>query len=263
MFWLWALPLGALGAVPNAFLRSQMRFRFLASYATVELIACQAITIFFAWRGFGAFSFVIPSPLAALVRTVVFWQVGKPPLKWRFRRRQFWLLLRGSSAVFATKLVTSLRENGDYMLLGLFASKSSVGFYFMAFKLAAMPVYALANSLSGVLFPALAQLRGEPGRQRAAVLSASRVIALAVIPLSFIQAAAAKPFLHLFFREKWLAAAPILSLLVSASLSMLCPVWRVLWSPPMEGSSRCGSGRSAGYPFSFCSLAPAALFTEP
>jgi PST family polysaccharide transporter len=207
------LPVGALGTVPNAFLRSQLKFRFLATYGIVELTACQVATILLAWRGFGAYSFVIPSPFAALVRAIVLWRVARPPLRGRVRRRQFSLLLRCGSAVFGTKLVTALRQNGDYLLLGAFASNASVGLYFLAFKLAAAPVYMLASSMSGVLFPALAQLRGEPWRQRCAVLSASRAVALAVIPLSVLEAAVARPFVRSFFGEKWVAAAPMLSIL--------------------------------------------------
>jgi PST family polysaccharide transporter len=93
------------------------------------------------------------------------------------------------------------------------ASKSSVGLYFMAFKFAAVPVYTLVNSMYGVLFPALVQLRGEPIRQREAALSASRAIALAVIPLSFLQAAVSGSLLRLFFGAKWTGAVVMLSIL--------------------------------------------------
>jgi O-antigen/teichoic acid export membrane protein len=208
-----SLPLSALATVPNACLRSNLRFRFIATYATVELLATQLLTILLAWRGFGAFSFVIPTPLSALVRTIVFWRVARPNAKWRLRWWQLRILLHSGVSVFGQKLVTSLRENGDYLLLGALATKSEVGLYFMAFKLAAAPVYTLVNSMYGVLFPALAQLRPEPLRQRAAALSASRSIALAVIPLSFLQAAVSPSLLHLFFGEKWTAAAAMLSVL--------------------------------------------------
>jgi PST family polysaccharide transporter len=208
-----SLPLGALATVPKAYLRSHLRFRFVSTYATVELIGTQLMTILLAWRGFGAFSFVIPTPLAALVRTIVFWQVAQPPVNWRLRWWHVRTLLRSGSNVFGRKLVTSLRENGDYLLLGLLASKADAGLYFMAFRLAAVPVYTLASSMNDVLFPVLAKLRGEPARQRAAALSVSRAIALGVIPLSFLSAAVSPLLLRLFFGEKWAGAAVMLSIL--------------------------------------------------
>ncbi len=207
------VPLAALATVPSVYLRSNMRFRFLATYATGELLGTQLLTILLAWCGFGAFSFVIPGPFAAIVRAIVFWQVARPPKQGRLRWWPVRVLLQSGSAVFGQKLLTSLRENGDYLLLGIVASKTSVGLYFMAFKLAAVPVYALVGSMYGVLFPALVKLRGQPVRQRAAALSASRSIALAVIPLSFLQAAVSGSLLRLLFGDKWTGAALMLSIL--------------------------------------------------
>ena len=175
--------------------------------------ATSLLTIVLAWRGFGAYSFVIPTPLAALARAILFWQVARPPRACKPRRWPLRVLLRSGSTVFGQKLLTSLRENGDYLLLGMVARKAEVGLYFMAFKLAAVPVYTLVSSMAGVLFPALAQLRNEPARQRAAALSASRAIALAVVPLSFLQAAVAPSLLRLFFGERWQGAAGMLSIL--------------------------------------------------
>ena len=208
-----SLPLAAFSTVPRAYLRKDLRFRFMATYATAELLATQLLTIFLAWRSFGAYSFVIPTPLAAAVRTLIFWYAAEAPQRARLRWWHLRVLLRSGSTVFGQKLVTSLRENGDYLLLGFVARKAEVGLYFMAFKLAAVPVYTLVSSLSGVLFPALAQLRSEPDRQCAAALSASRAIALAVIPLSFLQAAVSGSVLRIFFGERWVPAAATLSIL--------------------------------------------------
>ena len=208
-----SFPLTAFATVPNARLRADLRFRFLASYATAELLLTQALTILLAWRGFGAFSFVMPVPIIAGLRAFVYRRVTKAPVQRRIRRWPLKVLLRGGSALLGQKALTALRENGDYLLLGIVARKSEVGFYFLAFKLAAVPVYTLAGSLYSVLFPALAQLRTEPARQLAAAVGASRTLALIVIPLSFLQAAIAGSFLRVFFGEKWVPAAAMLSIL--------------------------------------------------
>jgi O-antigen/teichoic acid export membrane protein len=208
-----SMPIGALATVPNVALRFQMRFRFLAIYTTAEMFGVQIATILLAWAGLGAFSFVIPTPFAAACKTLVFWNAGRFQMNWHFRKLQIRLLLRSGSAVCGQKLLTSLRENGDYMLLGSTVSHASLGLYYLAFRLAAVPVYALANSLSGALLPALAQLRVEPGRQQRAVHTATRIIALCVIPLSFVQAAVSGPLINLIFGQKWRGAAPLLSIL--------------------------------------------------
>ncbi len=94
-----SLPFGALATVSRAYLRTQLRFRFMATYATLELLATSLLTIAMAWRGFGAYSFVIPTPLAALVRAIIFWQVAQPPRPGTPRGWHLRVLLRSGSTV--------------------------------------------------------------------------------------------------------------------------------------------------------------------
>jgi O-antigen/teichoic acid export membrane protein len=208
-----SMPLTALCVVPDACLRANLKFRFVAVYGTAEFIGIQAATVLFAWFGFGPYSFVLPVPMAAIVKAAVFWTAARPPVVWKFRRQQTRLILLSGSAVFGQKLLTAMRNNADYALLGIVATKSSVGLYFLAFKLAAMPVYTLANGITGALFPAFAQLRGDPKRQLTAALCASRIIAFAVLPFSFLQAALSGPVIHIFFGVKWQGASSLVSIL--------------------------------------------------
>jgi PST family polysaccharide transporter len=117
------------------------------------------------------------------------------------------------AAVFGTRILTAAVGQGDYFVLGLVAPKPVVGAYFFAFRLAVMPVQMLAGNFSSVLFPALAQLRNEPERQKKAALNASRMLAFAVMPFGFMQAAVARPILSLVFGAKWEDAIPLVQIL--------------------------------------------------
>ena len=55
------------------------------------------------------------------------------------------------------------------------------------------PLWILAGNFSGVIFPVLAQLRGDPQRQGDAALKASNLLSFCVMPLAMLQAAAAAP----------------------------------------------------------------------
>jgi O-antigen/teichoic acid export membrane protein len=219
-----SMPIGTLSTVPTVILRSQLRFKFLASYNAFELIAQQVFTILLAWRGFGAYAFVIPVPLMAVVRVAVFWIVGRPPLRFRLRRAQGGYLLRNGAAVFGSKLIVSAIGQGDYAILGVFASNATVGAYFFAFRLAAQPVFVLAGNFSAVIYPVLSQFKADLRRQRDAALRASRLLAHIVMPLSVIQAGVAAPLLHAFFGARWLAAIPLIQIL-SVGLAFDAPPW--------------------------------------
>ena len=207
-----SLPLTALSTVPMAKIRADLNFRFLAGYTTAELAALQLLTIALAVLGFGVYSFAVPVPVMALVRAVTFWWVARPRLG-RLRIRQLRMIGSNSAAAFGAKILTAGVSQGDYFVLGLVAAKPVVGAYFFAFRLAIQPVQLLAGNLSNVLFPILAQLRGEPKRQGEAALNASRVLSYVVMPYCFLQAAVARPLLNLVFGDKWQAAIPLVQIL--------------------------------------------------
>jgi PST family polysaccharide transporter len=193
-------------------IRADLDFRFIAAYTTAELAGLQLLTIALAVLGFGVYSFAIPVPVMALARAVTFWWKARPRLG-RLRFLQLRMIGANSAAAFGTKILTAAVSQGDYFVLGLVASKSVVGAYFFAFRLAIQPVQLLAGNLSNVLFPILAQLRNEPRRQGEAALKASRVLSYVVMPYCFLQAAVARPLLTLVFAEKWQAAIPLVQIL--------------------------------------------------
>lgn len=207
-----AMPLTALSTVPMAKLRADLNFRLIATYMTAELAGTQLLTIGLAVWGFGVYSFAIPMPVMALVRAIAFWLIAKPRLG-RIRFKQLRMMSSNSAAVFGTKILTAAVSQGDYFVLGLFATKSVVGAYFFAFRLAIQPVQLLAGNLSNVLFPVLSHLKNEPERQKSAAIKASRVLAFIVMPYCFLQAAVARPLLTLVFGVKWQAAIPLVEIL--------------------------------------------------
>jgi O-antigen/teichoic acid export membrane protein len=207
-----SIPIAALSTVPFAKIRSALDFRFLATYTAIETAVAQILTIALAFKGLGVYSFVIPPPILAAVRAAVFWIRNKPTLR-RIRTGQLRMIGLSGAMIFGTKVITALVGQGDYFVLGIFAPKTLVGNYFFAFRLAVQPVQMLAGSLGSVLFPALARLRDQPQRQAEAALKAARMLALAVMPVGFMQAALARPLFSLLFATKWQDAIPLVEIL--------------------------------------------------
>ena len=207
------LPIGALSTVPYVKLRAAMDFRFLAIYSSSEMLAVQVASVALAALGCGAYSFVLPAPFAAVVKAAVFWRKAPTRIRPRFRRRQLNHFVSSGFLVLGTRLIIEAVNQGGYVVLGLMATDAVVGVYFFAFRLAAQPVRMLAGNFGAVLFPAFTQLSAEPGRQEAAALRASRVLAFLVTPVCFLQAALAAPALHLMFGARWNGAIPLMQVL--------------------------------------------------
>lgn len=219
-----SMPLGALGSVPAMMLRARMRFDVIAVYGTFEIVATALLTVGFAWAGFGAYSFVIPTPIMAAMRAVVMWRLARPEMSFRLRRERWKYVVGNTAVLFATKTLVAAINQGDYIVLGLLASQDVVGAYYFGFRLAAQPLWVLAGNFSGVLFPLLVQLKSDPARQADAALKASTLLSFCVMPLALLQAAVAAPLVGSLFGQKWAASIPIIQLL-SVGLALDAVSW--------------------------------------
>ena len=236
-----SMPIGALSAVPAMIMRSRMQFGFIAIYGTLEILAQAALTIALAWRGFGAYSFVIPAPILALIRAGVWWRFVATEINLRPQRTR-WKYVVGNTAInFLSRGIISIIEQGDYIVLGLLTTQSVVGSYYFGFRLAAQPLWILAGNFSGVLFPALVQLKDDPQRQGEAALKASRLLSYCVMPLALVQAVVAAPLESSLFGQKWAASIPIIQLL-SVGLALDAVSWIAGAFLNARGEFRAGLG---------------------
>jgi len=219
-----AIPIGALASVPGLILRARLQFGILAVYGTLETVAQALLTVGFAWAGFGAYSFVLPTPIVGVAKAVAWWRLSGSKISFRPQLRRWKYVLSNTAAMFTTRTLIALVGQGDYLVLGFLASKDVVGAYYFGFRLAAQPVWMLAGNFSGVLFPTLVQLKSDPARQRGATLKASALLSFCVMPLALFQTAVAAPFVSSLFGQKWQSSIPVIQLL-SAGLAFDAVSW--------------------------------------
>ncbi len=208
-----SIPLAAMTTVPTVLLRTQLNFRFVAIYNVAEFTALQIATVVLAWRGCGAFSFVIPTPVLALVRLLVFCNVAPFSLKRRFKLRQLFYLIENGFSVFTTKFIIQVISQGDYFILGLTATKAEVGLYYFSFKLSTQTVWLLVGNISNVIQPMLVKFSGRVQEQVSVTWNICRLMAFAAIPACFLQAFEAQSVIKICFGNKWLGAWPIVAIL--------------------------------------------------
>ncbi len=198
-----SMPVVASSVVPGAKIYADLQFKWNAAYNVVELLATQALIVAFALLKLGSYAFFLPIPIMFTVRAIVYWLRAPVDLKGRFRPIQTVILLRRGGLLFISRLAMTLVDQGDYLVLGLFASSQAVGFYFFAFRLAAMPIRVIATSLQGVLFSVLSRLNDDSPRQISAALRSAEILSYVSTPICIIQIAAAPAVFHLIFGHKW------------------------------------------------------------
>lgn len=205
--------LNPLSVVPNAYLTSQLRFGKVAKIQLLNAVLGAAGTVVYALLGFGPASWFLGPITAQLPTAWIYWNSIplRPSLRLRVRRWRF--LIGDSSRILATQFIWVFVSQGDRLLLGALTTTAVVGTYFFAFSLSMQIVQLLAVNLSGVLFPVVAKLKGDPVRQTQAFLRAAQSLALLAVPAAFMLGAVADPALRLAFGPKWVGAIPIVQVL--------------------------------------------------
>jgi O-antigen/teichoic acid export membrane protein len=208
------------------------------------------LSVFLAWRGFQAYSFILPLPIVALVRAAALWHFAVPHIGWRISMRR-WRFLWGDNVILlAATFLYTITSHGDYLILGRLFPEEVVGQYFWAFSLSTQTLQALAISVGGILLPSLSLLQREPERQLGAFLRAAKALAALAVPGCLLQAALADSLVRLLFAPRWYSAIPVLQVL-SAGWS----VFVVIYS---SGSLMKATGRFLAY--FWCGLGSAIAF---
>jgi PST family polysaccharide transporter len=255
-----SLPISALSTVPQAKLMAMLRFKFLAIYTSVELVATQFLMIVFALCGLGAVSFVLPLPLLAIVRAIVMWRAAPAPLRpLRLAKGTRRMLGRGAS-VFGLTMLNVCITQGDNITLGLLATPAVVGTYYFAYRIVSQPVLMLAANLTNVLRPTLVTLKREAGRQRDIAFRMAQFLGLVTVPVCFMQAAVAEPGLQLVLGSRWMESVPLIQI-----LSIGLPLDAVSWAAGCLLEARGRFSKSLGYqcvtaPFFFIFVGVGAVF---
>ncbi len=212
-----AAPLSAWFVVPTARLMIDMRFRAIAVVNIATNILLTLLSVFLAWRGFGAYSFLIPIPISGAVRCIWLWMLARPRIRLHPQLRRWRFLIGDSGFMIATGFLNSVIYQAGYLVLGLLYQKSVVGQFFFALNLSNQVAYLLSQNLGNVLLPALAKLQDDAGRHAAALVRALRMLTFISTPACLLLVVVAKPFVVIIYSAKWLPAVPILQLMAAAS----------------------------------------------
>jgi O-antigen/teichoic acid export membrane protein len=214
-------PIDALSVVPNARLQIDLRFKTIALLGFLVALATTGLSVIFAYRGWGAYSFVLPRPIVGIVQAVALWWLTRPPVRFALQPRRWRFMVGDSGLIIATWFFYMIITQGDYMILGIMHPADVVGIYFFAFNLSLQVVALFMMNFWGVIVPALAKLTGQPQRQLEGFLAASRMLAVAGVPVSLLVGAVANPAIRLFFAKKWEPSIHVLEVLSLGMTLML------------------------------------------
>ncbi len=210
--------LTGVGSVPAAILHRRMAFRTFAIRQFAATSAGGTAAVIVALSGHGAWALVAQALVAPAVGLVV--TLGAA--RWRPRARLSWQHLSDltgfGSKVLGTDLLSMAGRRADDLLVGAFLGPVALGFYTVAFRTYSILLEIVVYSVSSVAFPVFSRIAHDRDRMARAVLAASRLGALVMIPAFVGMAILAPDIVPLLFGDQWEASVPVLRILSIAAL---------------------------------------------
>lgn len=214
--------IGSFAGVHRTLLRADMNFKALTKYNIMGLIISGAVGIILAFKGFQVWALVFQNLTGAVVGTIFIWY----KVKWRpsllFAKESFKEFFGFGSKMLTSNLINAA-YNGIYpIIIGKIYKPTELSFYGRADNLTLLTSLTPTNVLQSVTFPALSKLQDDDNKLKEVYRKMIRVSSFIVFPISLGLGAVAFPFINVFYTEKWIYVASLLSILCFGR--MLLPV---------------------------------------
>ena len=166
--------------------------------------------------GFGVWSLVWGGLVQTFLATGAQMLLVRHPLRPLLGKRELGDLIGFAIGATLNGFVNYVAVNGDNFIVGRWSGAASLGLYNRAYTLMNVPQTYIAHVMSGVLFPAMAQVQGEPQRMRRAYLLATQLTAIVAGPAMGVMAISAPLFISSVYGPQWMGAVLPLQLLCLA-----------------------------------------------
>ena len=174
--------IGSFGAIPEAFLRKEMQFKAIAGITILSILIQSVVSIILALYGYGVWSLVWGSLVAAAVCSIGFYLLSPWRPKGRYGIREAVDLALFGMHVTLTRVFWFLYSNADRAIVGKLLGAASLGIYGMAFSLATLPSGQITSLVINVASPLFAKLQHDLPRLSTVVLKMTRGIAYVCYP---------------------------------------------------------------------------------
>jgi len=215
--------------LPLARMRAALRYREQARYGSIATCGASVLSVVLAAFGAGAVSIVLPTILALFTSGLLYARlVGYGPM--RLHREEVAPLARTFVVGSLGQYLMNVNVIIESLVVATVATVEGVGLFGMAYLVATQANSVLAVQVSNVLQPIFVRIVGQPERQAASFLRATRLLSAVCVPISLMQAALAPALFLLFFEPKWIGSVPIIMMLSvgQAFLFMIMPATALL-----------------------------------
>jgi O-antigen/teichoic acid export membrane protein len=209
----------ATSGISNARLRRGLNFGSLALADALAEAAFLGSCLLLVANGEALWSLAGGLSARYVVHGLTVWVLGGRPAHAWPRMADLRTLWRFSFSIFTGRILTTISNNVDYLLVGRFLGSEILGFYGMAWDLLRFVEARVHNTLGRVAISAFSRLQDDNLKLRNAYREFSGYLARLVIPMMACIALAAPELIGTVYGPRWYAAVVPLRIL-SAGLSL-------------------------------------------
>ena len=216
----------AIGQVPDALIKKELRFKKRLITDLCRAVGQGAVSIGLALAGAGAWAIVFGYLAGNLLRSIAAWLlVDYRPSKdfFRIRGETAGPLVRYGLTTAGNGLLLSLVFNLDYLIVGKALGTRALAFYTLAFRLPQMAIINIFHVLSSVAFPMFSKAREDHGKLVRGYLTSVRLQTVYGVGAGVALAMVAPMLVEVVFgTPKWTpAVVPLQALALYASFRSL------------------------------------------
>jgi len=193
----------AVGSVPTALLRRDMRFKTIAAQGAAAAIIAQVVAVIMAFSGMGVWALVAQSLVAAVFATMLAWWTVTWHPTWEFSGVDFVRMARFGGKVLGVEFVAMLRAWGEAAVISATLGLAALGYMSIAQRLVQIVQDLTGSAIVPVTNVAFAKIRDSAPRLRDAYGRALKVTYAALsLPLTIV-AVAAPLMIPIVFGNGW------------------------------------------------------------
>ena len=211
-------PIYALTITHDALLQKELAFGRKAVPELIRASSKGVLSILFALLGFGAASLIWGQIIGACAYMIATWLTLRWRPTWQFNWRMVPDLLGYGANIVTVNALGIILLNLDYLIIGRFLGATALGIYTLAFRLPELLIKQFSDIIARVVFPTYTKIQHDIPALRRGFWQTMRYVTLVTVPLGIGLALVARPFILAIFSEKWLEAAPVLSLIALYTL---------------------------------------------
>ena len=198
--------------VQNSMLVRNMRFKINFYVNFTAVIFSSIIGVVCAYNGCGVWSLVASQLTMQIINAIGYWLlVGwRPKLVFSYTRIQ--RLLGYSSRILTGSLLHVLYNNVYNLIIGKQYSSMLLGYYNRGQLIPTLLVDNAANTINGVMFPALSSIQNDKQRFLAMVRKIVSIVAFIVFLLIAVLFPLSNDLVLLLLTEKWLPCVPFMQI---------------------------------------------------